>query len=91
MTTKQHLSTSISIQLHHIVALFVIFMAILQIMKKYELICKRRNYHNPQETDLDKFLNEDTVNVNTECVDCGCALQLLSDEFDSETYWIKEI
>ena len=88
MTKNQHHNT----HLQRIIALLVAVIEIFQTMKKYELICKRRNYHEPEIKDLDEFMRSDTTDLkNTDCVDCGCALQLSFDDENSEIFWIEEI
>lgn len=89
MSQKDDFRNSASIR-SHIIEFFIIVFAVLQIMKKYELICKRRNYHEPKNNDLNIFFDDDSVIVNTECIDCGCALKLFSDGEDSNIYWIQE-
>ena len=92
MAPKQHNPNTLSVQLHRIFVLVMIVITILQIIKKYELICKRRNYHDPNEVALNDFFDNKRPCINTECVDCGCALQItLDDDDDSNTYWIQEI
>ena len=77
-------------QLQRIVALFVALLAILMIIKRYELVCRRRNRHEPLQIDMDEFIEKDMKMKYTECKDCGCALKLQSDD-DSNTYWIEEV
>ena len=77
-------------QLRRIIALFVALFAILIIIKRYELVCRRRNSHKPVQTDMNEFIEKDMKMKYTECEDCGCALKLQSDD-DSNTFWIEEV
>ena len=90
MVQNQNIDSTSS-PLRRILGFLFTIIVIFQIIKKYELICKKGDHHETRQEDLDEFLNDDTEPKNTECVDCGCALQLISDEEDSETFWIKEI
>lgn len=78
-------------QLRRIIALLLAIIEVFQIIKRYELICRRRDYHEPAKDDLDEFLSCGIDVKNTICIDCGCALQIVADDEDLDVYWIKEI
>ena len=91
MTQNAHLRNLTSIRLQYLITFFVILVDILRLMKRYEFICKRRNYHNPLNTDLDIFLANDSVTKDTICFDCGCAIRLIPDDENVDIYWIQEL
>ena len=82
-------SNSLSIQIRRILS---ILLAILLIIRRQELICKRKGNHEPLESDITIFMRDDSINtINTECEVCGCALQLDHDDTDHDIFWVREI
>ena len=74
--------------------LFSITIAILEFLRsmiKYDIICRRRNSHRPNEKDLESFLNDMEFKKETVCLDCGFLLEIEQDEHDRKSYWIYEI
>lgn len=57
---------------------------------KYELVCKRRNCHEPNPEDLEDFLKNPAFRKETFCKDCGFMLELAQGD-DKSKYWIDEI
>lgn len=80
-----------STRLQLIMAMFLAVIEVFQIMKRYELVCRRRDRHEPLKEDVDEFMNCNMGTKNTTCIDCGCALQLELDDEDPTFFWVKEI
>ena len=54
-------------------------------------ICRFRNGHQPDASDLIAFLNSDDEKLQTKCVTCECDLELCVDPEDPDLYWVIEI
>ncbi len=78
-------------RLQRLVALFYAICEIIQLMKRYEMICKRRDLHRPMDGDVKKFTASGKSTMNTVCDDCGSALQLSLDDDDPDILWVTEI
>ena len=63
---------------------------ILKDMKNYEMICKKRDHHEPNQEDVEDFIKNRKFPKETFCTDCGIALELKLDADDDEAFWIRE-
>ena len=64
---------------------------ILKNWTNYELICKKRDRHEPLRAELMDFKENPKFPKKTRCQDCGFEIELKIDEDDSGYYWVKEI
>ena len=64
---------------------------ILKNLKDYDLVCKKRDYHEPNPDDLEEFIKNSKFPTETFCKDCGFALELRTDDEDPDFYWVQEI
>ena len=60
-------------------------------LARYEIVCKRRNHHEPNQADLEDFIKNPSFRKETFCKDCGSSLELELDDGNSQHYWIREI
>ena len=70
-----------------IVALYLIMAEI----SRYTLICRLRNYHEPDEDSVNELLAKGGGTVESICTTCACELELRNDPDDDDAFWIAEV
>lgn len=59
-------------------------------LKNYEITCKIRGHHEPENNDVSDFILNMKFPKETYCQDCGFSLELEIDDDNPKYYWVNE-